>query len=255
MSFTRLLLLIFMLGAAIVAEAQVEQLSGTILIQGKPVKAGDKLKLARKRFYLFPGGLKDNAELLERIRSAEITSRDCYYLSAKASPEFICWLQRENCDGPFCRAVSSTEVAGVPEFDAAYKKGLTLYRGKTELSLSWLINNLETPLVAGYYDQQRSFVNKILGGLKPLQTTIATITAAEAYFVDVPIGDKAQKYLVSTIVPVDLGDKSYVWTCEVTDLGRNKPLSKLPLPLKTNSKCEVTPVNSPVCKTGACATK
>lgn len=249
----RLILLILLLGAFVFADAQGG--SGAILIQAKPIKSGDQLKLARKRFYLFNGGLKENAALLDRIKTTAFISRDCYYTQAKASPAFMCWLQAENCDGPFCRPVLQGEIAGVPEFDAAYKKGLTLYKSKPALALSWLINNLDAPLVAGYYDQQRAYVERVLGGLKPLQTTQATITAAEAYFVDVPVSDKGQKYLVSTLIPVELGDKSFVWTCEVTDLGPNKFLSKVPLPLKTNAKCQVTEVKQQICKTGACPAK
>ncbi len=249
----RVIMLILMLAAFGIADAFGQ--SGSILIQAKPVKSGDKLKLARKRFYLFNGGLKENAALLDRIKSAAFTSRDCYYTQAKASPAFMCWLQAENCDGPFCRPVLQEEIAGVPEFDAAYKKGLTLYKSKPALALSWLINNLDAPLVAGYYDQQRAYVERVLGGLKPLQTTQATITAAEAYFVDVPVSDKGQKYLISTLIPVELGDKSFVWTCEVTDLGPNKFLSKVPLPLKTNAKCQVTEVKQQICKTEACPAK
>lgn len=251
----RSILLILMLGAFVVSSAQVTGGSGSILVQAKPIKSGDKLKLARKRFYLFNGGFKENAALLERIKKEEMPSRDCYYTQVKASPAFMCWLQAENCDGPFCRPVLQAEIAGVPEFDAAYKKGLTLYKSKPALALSWLINNLDAPLVAGYYDQQRAYIDRVLGTLKPLQTTQATITAAEAYFVDLPVSDKGQKYLVSTIIPVELGDKSFVWTCEVTDLGPNKFLSKVPLPLKTNTKCQVTEVKQQICKTGACPAK
>ena len=251
----RSILLILMLGAFVVSSAQVTGGSGSILVQAKPIKSGDKLKLARKRFYLFNGGFKENAALLERIKKEEMPSRDCYYTQAKASPAFMCWLQAENCDGPFCRPVLQAEIVGVPEFDAAYKKGLTLYKSKPALALSWLINNLDAPLVAGYYDQQRAYIDRVLGTLKPLQTTQATITAAEAYFVDLPVSDKGQKYLVSTIIPVELGDKSFVWTCEVTDLGPNKFLSKVPLPLKTNAKCQVTEVKQQICKTGACPAK
>ncbi len=250
----RLILLILMLGAFVFADAQGPS-GGAILIQAKPIKSGDQLKLARKRFYLFNGGLKENTSLLDRIKAAAFTSRDCYYTQAKASPAFMCWLQAENCDGPFCRPVLQEDIAGVPEFDAAYKKGLTLYKSKPALALSWLINNLDAPLVAGYYDQQRAYVDRVLGGQKPLQTTQATITAAEAYFVDVPISDKPQKYLISTLIPVELGDKSFIWTCEVSDLGPNKFLSKVPLPLKTNAKCQVTEVKQQICKTGACPAK
>ena len=253
----RLLLLILMLGTTLAVDAQVEQGSGSILIQGKPVKVGDKLKLARKRFYLFSGGLKENGPLLERIRTAEITSRDCYYTQIKASPGFMCWLQQENCEGPFCRKVNEADVPAVPEFNIAYKKGLAVYHGKNDLALSWLLDNLDNTLVTGYYRQQQSIVDKVLGGIKPLQTTMATITAAEAYFVDVAIAAKPAKYLVSTILPVEIGGKSYVWTCEVTDLGPNKFISKLPLSLdpKAKKNCEVTIRDVQVCKTGACPAK
>src|SRR5947208_13469712 len=79
------------------------------LEQGKP-----RTDLPRKRFYLLPGGLAQNAALLDRLKTAEIKSRDCYYTDAKASPQFICWLKAQNCESPFCRKVKAEEVAQVP---------------------------------------------------------------------------------------------------------------------------------------------
>ncbi len=83
------------------AEAQGPADLGSLEVSGRVKIGGKQEKLTRKRFYLLPGGLTENSGLIERIRSAEITSRDCYYSQAKASLEFICWLQAEDCESPF----------------------------------------------------------------------------------------------------------------------------------------------------------
>src|SRR5947208_12690949 len=79
---------------------------GSLEVNVKNVKIdGKPAKLSRKRFYLIPGSLTDNAPLLSRIKTAEITSKSCYYKTMQASDQYICWLQAENCESPFCRVV------------------------------------------------------------------------------------------------------------------------------------------------------
>lgn len=196
--------------------------AGTVVVKGAQVKGKDKRRaLDRKRFYLFEGGLAANQPLIDRIRTAQITSRDCYYVGLKASPCLLAWLREENCETPFCRVVKREDIAGVPEFQAAYDKGVTLYNRKPDIALSWLLNNMSASLVSGYYRQQKGLVATILGDLKPVQSTMATSTAAEANFVGVSAGEKPTKYLISNILPVEIDDKSLVWACEV-DVSRNK---------------------------------
>ena len=53
------------------------------------VKVGAKVeKIKRKRFYLFRGGLAENKPLVDRIKTATPTSRNCFYCNAQASPDW-----------------------------------------------------------------------------------------------------------------------------------------------------------------------
>jgi hypothetical protein len=247
-------LLIFLLFQ--LAEAQGPADSGSLEVSGRVKIGGKQEKLTRKRFYLFRGGLQENSALLERIRSAEIMSRDCYYNQAKASPEFICWLQAEDCESPFCRTASAEEIQIVPEFKVAYQKGVTQFRGKTTVAKDWLVTNLAPNLVSGFYMQKRSLVEKILAGLKPLQSAMTDTVSVKSIFIDIPVGS-SRKFTVSNILPIEIGSKSYVWSCEVNiDPGKTAKLNlQVPEAGKTVKNCEVVVKDLKVCTTGKCEQK
>lgn len=251
-----ILLLALSMGSG-VAIAQTSASAGTVVVKGALVKGKDKRRaLDRKRFYLFNGGLADNQPLLDRIKGAKITSRDCYYVGLKASPCLLAWLREENCETPFCRVVKREDIAAVPEFQAAYDKGLALYSRKPDIALNWLLNNMSGDLVSGYYRQQKSLVTTILGDLRPVQSTMTTSTASEGNFVGVSTGDKPTKYLISNILPVEIDDKSYVWACEVA-VSRNK-IASIPLQLVVDPKkknCVQIVHELKVCTTGTCEKK
>lgn len=241
---------------AVASSVSAQTGAAAIVVKGKGVKGSDKSRspLARKRFYLFPGSLKDNQALIDRLKAAEINSRDCFYSQAQASPCYIRWLQEENCESPFCRKVKQTDVAGVKEFQDAYNKGLTLYPKKPDLALSWIINNMPQNLVSGFYDQQQGMIEKLLAGQKPLQSTMTTSTAVEASFIGLNVGDKATKFTVTNILPVQIDNKSYVWACEV-DVTKNKTTA-LPLTLDATKKnCVLTVKDVKKCSTGECPAK
>lgn len=255
MCIRTLILVLALLTGSVGAVAQVTVSAGTVVVKGALVKGKDKRRaLDRKRFYLFKGGLTENQPLIDRIRAAKITSRDCYYVGLKASPCLLAWLREENCETPFCRKVKREDIAGVPEFQAAYDKGMTLYSRKSDVAVSWLLNNMPASLVSGYYRQQKSLVATILGDLKPVQSTMTTSTAAEGNFVGVATGDKPTKYLVSNLLPIEMDDKSYVWACEI-DVSRNK-IASLPLSLDPKKKGCVLVVNElKVCTAETCVKK
>lgn len=226
---------------------------GAITIKGKGVKGLDKTRspLARKRFYLFGGGLKENQPLIDRIKAAEITSRDCFYTEAKASACLIRWLQQENCESPFCRAVNQEDVARVPEFQAAYSKGLIAYKKRPDLALAWIINNMPSQLITGYYLQQKGTIAKTLAGLVPLQTIISTSAAVEVVFPGIPASGKPTKFTISNVLPIEIDNKSYVWTCEV-DVTAGKTTA-LPLTMAANRKgCVLTVKDLKTCGTAKC---
>lgn len=247
----RIALLIFLLFQ--MAEAQGLADLGSLEVSGRVKIGGKQEKLTRKRFFLLPGGLTDNSGLLERIRSAEITSRDCYYSQAKASPEFICWLQAEDCESPFCRTASAEEIQLVPEFKAAYQKGMTQFRGKTNVAKDWLVTNLAPTFVSGFYMQKRSLTEKLLAGLKPLQSAMTDTVSVKSIFIDIPVGS-SRKFTVSNILPIEIGSKSYVWSCEVNiDLVKTAKLNlQVPEAGKMVKNCEVVVKDLKVCTTGKC---
>ena len=237
------------------ADAQGTSEFGSLEVSGRVKIGGKQEKLTRKRFYLLPGGLSENSGLLERIKNAEITSRDCYYSQAKASPEFICWLQAEDCESPFCRTASAEEIQIVPEFKAAYQKGVTQFKGKAEIARDWLVTNLTPNLVSGFYIQKRSLIEKLLAGLKPLQSVMTDTVSVKSIFIDIPAGDaRTRKFTLSNILPIEIGNKSYVWSCEVNiDPGKTAKLSlQAPEAGKTVRNCEVVVKDLKVCMTGKC---
>jgi hypothetical protein len=220
-------------------------------VSGLNVKDENKrLSLARKRFFVFEGGVKDNAALIERIQASEITSRNCYYTQINASPCFISWLQEENCETPFCRKIRQEDLANVKEFETAYNKGLPLYGRKPALALSWLLNNLPANLASGYYTQQKKTIEQILNGVRPVESAMTTAGAAIATFVNIPVGEKAENFLVSNVLPVEVGNKSYVWICEATPKTKAFPLSLDPK--KLNKACTVTIKDLKTCTTTPC---
>ena len=90
----------------------------------------------------------------------------------QASPQYICWLKAENCESPFCRAVTSDDVEHVPEFQAAYKRGLTQFKGLTTIARDWITTNMPPTLVSGYYRERRNLTDGLFAGIKPIQSSM-----------------------------------------------------------------------------------
>lgn len=245
--------------AAVFAMPAFAQLSaGSLEVNVKNVKIGGKpAKISRKRFYIFPGGLSDNSALIARIRSAEIASRDCYYKAMNASDQFICWLQAENCESPFCRVVDANTVDQsdklhfVPEFFAAYSKGVPLFKGKSDIARDWILTNMPDNLVNGYYRQQQQVLATVLGGIKPLQSSMTDTPGIRTIFLDIPFvqGETKKKLLITNVLPIEIGGKSYVWTCEKDVEPGKKAIIDLS---RTSKTCEMTERILKVCATAAC---
>jgi hypothetical protein len=247
--------------ASLTTAAQVPPVAGSVEVSGRVKIEGKQEKLTRKRFYLLSGTLQQNRQLLDRIRTAEITSRDCYYTRAQASPQFICWLQTENCESPYCRKIETADIERVPEFKAAYQKGLTLFGRKPEIARDWLTTNLSPLLTGGYYKEQETLLGKLLSGMKPLQSSMTDSVTVKAIFVDIPLslpaGKTSETFTVSNIQPIEFGGKSYVWSCQV-DVTADKPgVVRLQVPEagKTVKNCEVVVKDLAVCKSGDCGQK
>lgn len=246
------------LAAAILAPAIAAQNLGSLEVAGRVRVAGKIEKVSRKRFYLFRGGLEVNKALVDRLRNAEYTSKDCYYCKTKASPEFIAWLKAQDCESPYCRAISEEDTKTVPEFRAAYQKGLKQFRNKPDVARTWLTTNLTPNIREGFYNQQKSTIDKLLGGIKPIQSTMTDSVSVRAIFIDIPIlSGKAEKFMISNIVPAEIGGKGIVWACEVEISGEKKvtfPL-QVPEPNKMARNCEVFVRDLPSCTATSCDPK
>ena len=255
---------IFRLGLLIVLLASIgpvyiaAQALGALDLQGKLVKIDGKSILARKRFYLFKGGLKDNQTLITRLRNAVVKSRDCFYTQMKASPQYICWLQAENCESPFCRTVAVADIQRVPEFQSAYNAGLTKFRGIKSVADDWILTNMPETLTRGFFDERRALTANLLGGLKPVQSTMSDSTSIKAIFIDIPVippaGKKTETFLYSNVQPLEFGNKSYVWACEIEIGTEKKAVTSLALPDANRpvKNCEVFIRDLQVCKTESC---
>jgi hypothetical protein len=114
---------------------------GSLEVNVKNVKIdGKPAKLSRKRFYLIPGGLTENAALLTRIKGAEITSKSCYYKGIQASESvYLLAPGKKTVNRPFAalsdgRYLDATDKLAVQSLSHAYNKGLPLYKGNTTIS-------------------------------------------------------------------------------------------------------------------------
>ena len=251
-------LLAVVTAAAIFAPAIAAQNLGSLEVAGRVRVAGKIEKITRKRFYLFRGGLEANKALVDRLRTAEYTSKDCYYCKAKASPEFIAWLKAGDCESPYCRAISEEDAKTVPEFRTAYQKGLRQFRNKPDIARTWLTTNLTPNIREGFYKQQKSVIEKLLEGTRPIQTTMTDSVSVRAIFIDIPIPlGQPEAFLISNIVPTEVGGKGIVWACEV-EIGTDKkvvfPL-QVPEGNKKAKNCEVFVRDLPTCTATSCDPK
>ena len=232
------------------AQTGVVEVAGIVRVDGK------REKLSRKRFYLFNGGLEQNKALIERLKAAEIRSRDCYYTEQKASPQFICWLKAQNCESPYCRKITADEVPKVPEFKAAYDSTLKRPGIKAAIALDWLTTSLPPIFSSGFYDERQALTKMLLTGAVPLQSSMTDTAGIRAMLIDIPVtpaGErKTQTFLVSNVTPIELGTKSYVWACEI-EVGVDKP-AKLILvePGKPSKVCQTFVRELRKCSTGSC---
>lgn len=253
----QLSLLLLLLPVCLWAKAQERPPLGSLDVSGRVKMGGKQIKLQRKRFYLFRGGLAENKALVERLKTADLASRDCYYSQIKTSPQFICWLKTNDCESPYCREMAAEDIGRVPEFQAAYQKGLRQFR-RPELARHWLTTNLSPDLLTGFYRQQKSLLAGLFGELEPLQSSMTDTTSIKALFIDISLNlsqaKKSETFLVSNLLPVEIGDKSYIWACQV-DIGTAKrAVLQLAVPENNNpiKNCEVIVKELKTCSAEGC---
>lgn len=239
------------------AYSQDNAAAGSLEVTAKPRIGTKQESLDRKRFYLLRGGLEANNALIEKLKASNPISRDCYYCELQASPEYMAWLKAGDCDSAYCREITADDVVKVPEFKAAYQKSLVQYGNKPSIAQKWLISNLASNLRNGFYEERKSFIDRLLGGIKPIQSAITDSVNFKAVFIDIPLkeSEATEKFLISNLVPIEIGEKSYIWACEVEVGSEETATLKLQVPEKDTpvQKCEVIIRDLPACRAGSCA--
>lgn len=234
--------------------AQTVNAVGSLTVLGKAKSGSTIVTLKRKRFYLFRGDREANKILIDRLKAAEMPSRECFYCGLKASLEFMAWLKTGDCESVHCREITADDVAKVPEFQAAHKKGVGQFKLKPAFAKKWLVTNLPQGFRSGYYDARRAYVKEFQ---KDIIQTAMTDNGRDpkGYFANIPLNSKVEKFVYTNLVPIEIGEKSYVWICEA-EVGKDKTTPTLDTDsVKLSKKCEVIVRDLSACKAGVCEQK
>jgi hypothetical protein len=225
----------------------------SLIVKTKMTIGGKKIDLSRKRFYLFRGGLDTNKALADRIKAAAYTSRDCFYCSKKASPEYIAWLRVGDCESPYCRDITADDVVKIPEFKAAYQKSLATYK-KPDIAQKWVTTNILPDLRDGYYLQRKKLADTILGGTQPLATVMTDASSQQAIFIDLMLSGASEKFVLSNVIPYEINGKAYTWVCEITVKPAANSFILPPSDASAHVKtCDVVVKDLPNCANGSCS--
>jgi hypothetical protein len=185
--------------------------------------------LVRKRFFLINGSLEQNRALIEAIQRQPLLTRDCYYTRNGASPALIEWLKEADCESVYCRDVEQDFVTGpnaVPEFATAFAASEKEF-SSAATARKWLTTNMPPNLRDGFYRDRRNVIDALLKQAQvtsgaPVQS-VMTDRNGTAFFTDLTPGI----YVLTNIVPTELGQSLATWTCEVQikndDLASEKP--------------------------------
>ncbi|MBK8465853.1 MAG: hypothetical protein IPL32_08485 [Chloracidobacterium sp.] len=258
-----LIALLVLSGCPAVYAQTASKTTGSLVINGRAKTTSKTVVLKKKRFYLFRGDREANRTLIENLKAANLPSRDCFYCQLKASAEFMQWLKAGdgNCESIHCREISQEDITNVPEFQIAFQKGTKPFAKKPELARKWLVTNLEPGFRTGLYDARKAMIDGLLKDLPaerlPVQSAMTdNSSSALANFSSIPLTAATEKFIFANLVPVEIGEKSYVWICEV-DIGKDKktPILDAPESSKIIKKCEVIVRDLPDCKAGTCDQK
>lgn len=228
-------------------QPEVKKDTGALQINVR-VKVNDRnTPLRRRRFYLINGSLEDNKTLVDKIGRQSVVLRQCFYRNANASEAFINWLVKEvNCESVYCHSIDEKFLSGptaVPEFQVAYEQSVKEYRS-AELGRLWLTTNLTNDIRDGFYRQRQASIKSLLADAKSGASTdlnsVMTDSNGNANFTNLAPGT----YLVSNLVPIELGDKSFVWTCQVEIAEDGKTTLQIPKQIKM---CDYMEIPLPAC--------
>ncbi len=217
----QLALILFLLLLAVCCLGQTSsarQPQGGVLRLRARVKVGEETKgLSRKRFFLIKGSLEQNKALVEAINNQKLTTRDCYYAHAGASPKLISWLNENDCESIYCREIQMEDIEGpkaVPEFMNALAAGEKSL-GSRELARKWLTVNVPDKLRDGFYRQRQQDISAFIkqaelsSGAPVL--SVMTDTKGTAYFTDLGAGN----YTLTNLAGTEIGPAISIWNCDV----------------------------------------
>lgn len=170
------------------------------------------------------------------------------------------WLKTGDCESVHCREISKEDVAKIPEFQAAYRKGFNALREKPKFAHAvahkLLVSNLEPGFRSGFYDLRKTLVGDLQ---KEIVGTALTDNSRDpkGYFTRIPMIGEGGKYVYTNLIPIEINKKSYVWVCEI-ELGKDTkkaPFFETPESSKQDKNCEVIVRDLPVCEAGICEQK
>jgi len=247
--------LLFTFAFCFIAHTQAPPAHGVIRLKVK-YKSGDaSIELARKRFFLIKGSLEDNRQLIDRIKSLTLPTRECYFRSKGASDGLIKWLKESDCESLYCREIEDKYVHGseaVPEFKTAYEAALGDLK-TPQLARRWLMNYMPFDLKLGFYTEKQKAIQGLISQAQAATKTsvlsVMTDRKGTAYLTNIEPGT----YTISNLVASETEKASILWICErevkPIDLGI---AMKRPFTLSNEKdpkvKCEVIERPLPVCK-------
>jgi hypothetical protein len=189
------------------------------VIQIMPDASTNKLKLARKRFFL--SSCPFNLAASVDVTTAPTLS--AFYSRLGAKPELIKWLEDNHCETIYCRALTTNEVncegadqKCVPEFNEAYRNALADLKGNAALALKMITNYapLSDPkLRVGFFEARaewlKNSVTRIENAIATDYRLRSTITDKDGigFFYDLCPGS----YYVSNVAPVNIDGNEMVW--------------------------------------------
>ncbi len=240
---------------AYVGHTQTPQAArGVIRLKVKYKSADGTKELPRKRFFLIKGSLEQNKSLVDQIKQANVTSRECFYRSHGASDALVKWLNENDCESVYCREIEEKYISGseaVPEFRAAYDQAFKELK-TAELARRWLPNYLAPEIRDGYYTTKQQAIANLTKQAETLTgksvMSIMTDRKGTAYLTDIDPGT----YTISNLVGSETDKSSILWICErevkATDLWI---AMKRPFTLSNEKdpkvKCEVIERPLPAC--------